>query len=136
PLKQPLIRLLNINGNNELYKVIPSNWRHVDEYLFDSPLDSKFYICCLHNWSGKMEYDGIFIYQRILVWLKSNVSSHWEVKEDLVSWRVLPQYSQMEIYLPKGFLKQFENIKIKTLYNTNINHSPFLLKNGTFASTK
>src|SRR5690606_37484532 len=83
PLKQPLIRLLNINGNNELYKVIPSNWRHVDEYLFDSPLDSKFYICCLHNWSGKMEYDGIFIYQRILVWLKSNVSSHWEVKEDL-----------------------------------------------------
>ncbi|MFS0882207.1 ThiF family adenylyltransferase [Metabacillus niabensis] len=136
PLKQPLIRLQDINGNNELYRVIPSSWRHVDESLFESPITSHFYICCLHNWTAKIEYDGSFIYQRILDWLKSNVSNRWDVREDLVSWRISPQYSQMTIYLPKGFLKHFKDIKPKTLYNIDVHHSPFLLKNGTVASTK
>lgn len=136
PLKQPLIRLLNIKGDNELYKVIPPSWRHVDENFTDSPLTSQFLLCCLHNWSAKMEYNGNFIYQRILDWLKSNVYNHWEVNEDLVSWRILPQYSQMTIYLPKGFLMHLKDIKTKTIYNTNVDHSPFLLKNGSVASAK
>lgn len=136
PLKQPLIRLLNINGNNELYKAIPSSWRHIDESLFGSPKASQFYVCCLHNWSAKSQYDGNYVYKRILEWLSSNVSNQWELEEDLVSWRILPQSSQMTIYLPKGFLKHFEDIKLKTLYKTNVNHSPFMLKDGTEASTK
>ncbi len=136
PLKQPSIKLISINGNNNLYKDIPTNWRHIDEFLINHPKKSQFFICCLHNWSAKIEYNGKFIYQRILDWLTSNVDKNWKKEEDLISWRILPQYTQLVMYLPKGFLKHIESIEFKKLHTISICHSPFKFKNGKEASTK
>lgn len=136
PLKQPSIKLISINGDSDLHKVIPANWRHIDEFLIDNPKKSNFLICCLHNWSAKIEYNGNYIYQRILDWLQSNVNQDWKKEEDLVSWRILPQFTQLVMYLPKGFINHFESIEIKKLYKTTVDHTPFLFKNGKEASTK
>lgn len=136
PLKQPSIKLISINGDGEIFKVMPATWRHIDELLIDNPKKSIFFICCLHNWSAKIEYSGKFIYQRILDWLKSNVNQDWKKEEDLISWRILPQFTQLVMYMPKGFIEQCERIEPKKLYSTTVNHTPFLFKNGKEASTK
>lgn len=136
PLKQPSIILKSINGNSDLYKILPTHWRHIDELLIGNPKKSIFYICCLHNWSAKSEYNGEYIYQRIIEWLQSNVNSKWKEDEDLVSWRILPQYTELIMYLPKGFLEQFSNIELNKLFHIDVSHTTFEFKNGKKASSK
>ena len=136
PIKQPSIKLISINDKEDLYKSIPVHWRHVDEFVGSNPKNSQFHICCLHNWSAKQEYNGVFIYQRILDWLKSNIDEKWNPEEDLITWRILPQFSQAVIYIPQTFIKELEKSEVRTLFEVDICHQPFTFKTGAQASLK
>jgi len=135
PINQPRIKLLNINGKEDLYRSISNEWRHLDEHVASNPKQSEFYICCLHNWSAKSTQNGSFIYSRILSWFVSNIKQEWVLEEDLPSRRILPQFSSSVLYLPKSFLKDAEKTKSKTMYKMDLEHDPFIFKNKSQAST-
>jgi hypothetical protein len=131
PVKQPVITLKKINEKETLYKDIPKNWRHIDEFLWgEDPKRSSFHVCCLHNWRAKKEYDGRFIYERIESWLASNTTGTWSIEEDLATWRILPQFSLSQIYLTTDFLKTISGLKVNTLYQYPFLHSRYLMVNG------
>lgn len=134
PINQPGIKLLSINGKEDLYRSIPKQWRHLDELVKSYTIESDFYICCLHNWSARSSNNGHFIYDRILSWLKSNVTEEWLKEEDLQGWRILPQNSGSTIYLSKDYIKEVEKAEPKKLYKMEVNHHPFIFNNSNKAS--
>lgn len=136
PINQPRIKLLEINGKEDLYRCIPKHWRHLDELVKSYTIESEFYICCLHNWSARSSNNGQFIYSRILSWLKSNVTEEWLKEEDLQGWRILPQNSGSTIYLSNEYIKEVEKAESKKLYKMEVNHHPFILNNSNKASSK
>lgn len=140
PLKKPSVRLLSINGNENLYEIIPPHWRHLDELINENmdPTSSTFHICCLHNWSAKIEYNGRFIYKRILDWLISNVNKEWDSEEDLPSWRIFPQYKFSKLYLTKDFVNKISKLgQFKSeVCECRVLHSYYVFKDGSKASGK
>lgn len=133
PLTQPNIELKSINGNSELNKAMPIEWRHIDESVNNYPLKSKFYICCLHNWSMNEEYNALFVYDRILAWLKSNVNKHWDIGEDLPSWRVLPQPSDMVLVTTESFVQSMAQMKEDTYKHLALFHVCYSFQGGAKA---
>ncbi|KQX67243.1 MULTISPECIES: hypothetical protein [unclassified Paenibacillus] len=137
PIKQPPIKVLSINGKSNLYKDMPRSWRHIDEkVLSTNPKESEFYICSLHNWSAKTKFGVQFIYDRILDWFISNVNNEWSKDDDLLSWRILPQFSNSYLYLSQEFIQGFKEIEVTKLYEVSFVHSTYLLANGITATSK
>lgn len=137
PLKQPKIILKSINGNKNIYECIPSSWRHLDEYSGATPSKSVFYICCLHNWAMKEKFDAKYIYNRIQIWLECNLKKEWDSKEDLRSWRVIPQFSDLKLYLTKEFIKDLYNKSSdEYFYEGELIHNVYRFTNGNTAVSK
>jgi len=131
PVNQPSIKLVSICDDKELYKAIPPHWRHVDEFILEmDPTSSSFYICCLHNWSAKPEYNAKFIYGRIYDWLCSNVNGQWDEEDDLPTWRILPQFSDSFIFLDKEFLDQLYKLEPKKIHKIEVAHSYYTFNSG------
>lgn len=132
PLKGPKIQLLSIKGNNSLYKCIPRRWRHLDEqFMSGDPKQSNFYVCCLHNWSAKQDYNGSFIYSRLIDWLECNVKEQWRSDDDLISWRIIPQITNGIVYLSNEFLLEYSKIDALEIFNCTFEHSQYeIMKKG------
>ncbi|SEL79575.1 ThiF family adenylyltransferase [Paenibacillus sp. OK003] len=136
PLKQPVLKLLSINEQYKLYKSIQKNWRHIDEQMIsDNPKDSSFYICAIHNWSASSIYNANFIYERLLDWLNKNQNDDWISEDDLFTWRILPQYSSLILYLDQNFVQEFESLEYLKFYEFNVIHSKYRQKKGRVSSS-
>lgn len=122
PIKQPKIILKSINGNSELYKIMPHSWRHIDESSWSNSTISVFYICCLHNWSAKTEANGHFIYERIFDWLKCNVDGEWNVSDDLPSYRIIPQFSFNTAYISNQLLNRVTEKDVPNNFGVKVYH--------------
>ncbi|MER2006795.1 MAG: ThiF family adenylyltransferase [Psychrobacillus sp.] len=132
PFKQPKIILKSINGDLNIYKVMPHSWRHIDECSWANPTMSVFYICCLHNWSAKAEAHGRFIYQRIFDWLKCNVEGEWNVSDDLPSYRIIPQISFAfnTAYISNQLLDRVTEKDVPNYFGVKVYHERWQFKDG------
>lgn len=133
PIRQPKIILKSINGNSELYKIMPHSWRHIDESLWSNSTISVFYICCLHNWTAKSEANGHFIYERIFDWLKCNVNGEWNVSDDLPSYRIIPQFSFNTAYLSNQLLNRVTEEDVPNYFEVKVYHNRWQFKDGAIA---
>lgn len=130
PIKQPKIILKSINGNSELYKIMPHSWRHIDEFSWANSTISVFYICCLHNWSAKTEANGRFIYERIFDWLKYNVDGEWNVSDDLPSYRIIPQFSFNTAYISNQLLNRVTEKDVPINFGVKVYHERWQFISG------
>ncbi len=134
PFRSPSIHLKSINNDEKLYDMIPSHWKHLDELVYSDNIEnSLFSICCLHNWTASDEYDGEFIYNRILDWLRSNCENSWEVGSEVQGWRMMPHLSTSKIYLAYDLAKE---VKAKELGTIKVKQSIYILKSGGKVSGK
>jgi len=134
PFKSPNILLKSIKNDEKLYKIIPGHWKHLDELVnSDNIENSIFSICCLHNWTANDQYNGDFIYNRILDWLRSNCENSWEEGAEVQGWRMTPHFSTSKIYLTYDIAKE---VKPKVLGTIKVNQSKYILKSGGKVSGK
>lgn len=129
PIKQPRIKLISINNDENLYKIVPKHWRHLDETIKNKLSDSEFYICCLHNWSAKQSNDANFIYERLVNWLNSNMNEDWNREEDLIGWRVFPKRYNSVLYVSNQFITTIEKYEVKKVYPILLAHDSYNSKN-------
>ena len=135
PFQQPSVRLVSINGDNELYKIIPKDWKHLDELVYSNNLKKNLYvICCLHNWKAHRDYNGIFIYNRILNWLESNTNGAWEKDGEVQGWRMTPQLTLPSVYLSETITKQ---IRSKSIHRLRMLHDLYeFINRGIISGSK
>lgn len=137
PLKKPTIRLIAINKDEQIYKVIPPDWRHIDELMINNDYKSTLnLICCLHNWRAKLEYDGRYIYERVCNWLEANVHGNWPEDEDLYSWRLTPQFSIATLYLTENIVDYFGALEPGKFHSVHLIHSKYNFSGGTASGNK
>ena len=130
PFKQPKIILKSINGDVDLYKIMPHSWRHIDECSCANSTISVFYICCLHNWTAKTEAHGRFVYERIFDWLKCNVDGEWNVSDDLPSYRIIPQFSFNTAYISNQLLDRVTKKDVPNNFGVKVYHERWQFKDG------
>lgn len=138
PFKAPIIFLETISGKKELYKNIPYKWRHLDEWvLSQNPRDSKFTICCLHNWVPRKKNNAEFICDRIYSWLKSNITETWDPEEDLPTSKIIPKQATVaRLILSNEFIEScMKKLKPKEKKLYKLIHSKYKFK-GTEATSK
>lgn len=137
PLGSPSIVLKSINGCTEIFKCVPKTWRHLDEHLFSNPSNSIFYVCCLHNWSAQQIHNADFVYNRLLSWLNANTESVWPAEDDLPTWRILPNHSQVMLFISKKFVEELDSDTKEESYSTGqIIHTLYKFKSGATAVKK
>ncbi|QNU23802.1 ThiF family adenylyltransferase [Geobacillus zalihae] len=138
PFKAPIIFLETISGKKELYKNIPYKWRHLDEWvLSQNPRDSKFTICCLHNWVPQGKNNARFICDRIYSWLKSNITETWDPEEDLPTSKIIPKQATVaRLILSNEFIEScMKELKPKEKKLYKLIHSKYKFK-GTGATSR
>lgn len=131
PIQQPKIILKSINGNSDLYKIMPHTWRHIDEFSWANSMSSVFYVCCLHNWTAKTEANGCFIYERIFDWFKCNVDGEWNVSEDLPSYRIIPQFSFNTAYISNQLLNKVTEKDVPKKFSVKVYHNRWQFIGGS-----
>jgi len=133
PLGSPSIMLTSINGCTEIFKCVPKTWRHLDEHLVFNPADSVFHVCCLHNWSAQQCHNAKFVYSRLLSWLTANAEGVWPANDDLPTWRILPNCSEIMLFISKKFIEEIDE---EGYFTGKIMHTPYKFKAGGTAVIK
>ncbi len=134
PYNSPNIFLKAINNEYNLYEIIPDKWKHLDELVYSEDIENTlFSICCLHNWKASDEHNGVFIYGRILDWLRSNCEDKWEEGSEVQGWRMMPHFSTSKIYLGYDVIKE---VKAKAIGTIKVKQSMYILKSGKKVSGK
>ncbi|NLG80280.1 MAG: hypothetical protein GX492_10755 [Firmicutes bacterium] len=134
PISAPRVELKGINGDSEVFRCVPPRWRHLDEQIGYRPAESRFWVCCLHNWFMNSEFDARYIYNRIEDWLSSNVTQSWAPGEDAPAWRLAPQLSDFALFVTETLVSDICSNSPRDIHLWRLAHDRYVFRSGSTAA--